>query len=165
MLTVWSYEKILARSLHKIVLFLDTLHRPVFYLKQATFRRPDSVSVFRWNLVRSTQSMELVLVFWPPDVVLSIGSNWAGSAWRQRQNPVSETLLVLSKSRTMDNVQKHNNVINIPSLQTLNLSLQRPGIIIIIIVLMLGTRSHAPRTTSPQTTALQVLPELMKFVN
>jgi hypothetical protein len=33
---------------------------------------------------------------------------------RRRQNAISETLCVLSENRTMDNVQKHNNSINIP---------------------------------------------------
>jgi hypothetical protein len=38
---------------------------------------------------------------------------------RRRQNPVSETLRVLSKNRMMDNVQEHNSCINMPSSQTL----------------------------------------------
>jgi hypothetical protein len=32
---------------------------------------------------------------------------------KRRQNPVSETLCVLNKNRTMDNVQKHSDCINI----------------------------------------------------
>jgi hypothetical protein len=34
------------------------------------------------------------------------------------QNPVSETVCALNKNRTSDNVQKHNNYINIPLSQT-----------------------------------------------
>jgi hypothetical protein len=40
--------------------FLDIIHRPVFYLKHTTFRRLYSVSVFRWNLLSWDQSIELV---------------------------------------------------------------------------------------------------------
>jgi hypothetical protein len=50
-----------------------------------------------------------------PTLALSIGSNWVGFTWRQRQNPVSETLCFekqttrfLDKYKKMDNVQKHN---------------------------------------------------------
>jgi hypothetical protein len=69
-----------------------------FYLKQnTTFRRLDSVSVFRWNLLSWVQSIELVPI----------------------SGPVPEPLcVVLNKNRTMHNVQKHNNFINIPSSQT-----------------------------------------------
>jgi hypothetical protein len=35
---------------------------------------------------------------------LSTGPNWVGSTWRRRQNPVSETLCVWNKNRTMDNI-------------------------------------------------------------
>jgi hypothetical protein len=45
------------------------------------------------------------------------GSNWASSIWRRRQNPVSETLDVSNKNRTMD-IKEHNNCINIPWSQT-----------------------------------------------
>jgi hypothetical protein len=54
--------------------FLGVIRVPVFYLKHKTFQRRDSVSAFRWNLLR--------------------------------QNPVAETICVLNKSRTIDNVQK-----------------------------------------------------------
>jgi hypothetical protein len=40
------------------------------------------------------------------------------SPYPQRQNPVSDTLYYLNKNRTMDNVQKHNICINVPSSQT-----------------------------------------------
>jgi hypothetical protein len=39
-------------------------------------------------------------------------------SWRRRQNSVSETLRVLNKNKTMDNVQKHSYCINTPSSQT-----------------------------------------------
>jgi hypothetical protein len=41
-------------------------------------------------------------------LALSIGGNWVGSTWRQRQNSVSETLRVLNYNRMTDNVQEHN---------------------------------------------------------
>jgi hypothetical protein len=41
-------------------------------------------------------------------LALSIEANWVGSTRRRRQNPVSETLCVLNRNRTMDNVLKHN---------------------------------------------------------
>jgi hypothetical protein len=51
----------------------------------------------------------------PQGLALSIGPNWVGFTWGQRQNPVSETLCFekligrsLDKDKTMDNVQKHN---------------------------------------------------------
>jgi hypothetical protein len=95
-----------------------------------TFRRLDSVSVFRWNLLSWAKSIELFPITGlqhqhkhstnrRQGIALSIGHNWVGSTWRRRHNPVSETLCVLNKSRTMDRVQKHNNCINIPSSQTL----------------------------------------------
>jgi hypothetical protein len=43
---------------------------------------------------------------------LSIWPNWVGSTRRQRQNPISETLYVLNKSRIMDNVQKQSKYIS-----------------------------------------------------
>jgi hypothetical protein len=52
------------------------------------------------------------------ELALSIGPSWVHFTWRRRQNPVSETLRVLDKNRTMDNVQKHNISINVPSSQT-----------------------------------------------
>jgi hypothetical protein len=42
------------------VMFMDIIHRPVFYLKHTAFRKLDSVSVFRWNLLNWTQSVEFV---------------------------------------------------------------------------------------------------------
>jgi hypothetical protein len=47
-----------------------------------------------------------------------IGPNWVASTRRRGQNSVSETLCVLNKTRTMDNVQKRNAFIYIPSPQT-----------------------------------------------
>jgi hypothetical protein len=41
-------------------MFLDIIHRPVFYLKHTSFRRLDSVSVFRWNLLSWAEPIELV---------------------------------------------------------------------------------------------------------
>jgi hypothetical protein len=41
---------------------------------------------------------------WGYGLALSIGPNW-----KRRENPVSKTLCVLNKNRTMDNVQEHNN--------------------------------------------------------
>jgi hypothetical protein len=43
-----------------IIEFLNIIHRPVFYLKHTTFRRLDSFSVFRWNLLGWAQSIKLV---------------------------------------------------------------------------------------------------------
>jgi hypothetical protein len=54
-------------------------------------------------------------------LALSIGSNWEDLTWRLRQNPVSETLCGLNKYMKMDNGQKHNNCINVPSSQSLDL--------------------------------------------
>jgi hypothetical protein len=42
-----------------VVVFLDIINHPIFILN-ATFRRLDSVSVFRWNLLSLAQSVELV---------------------------------------------------------------------------------------------------------
>jgi hypothetical protein len=36
----------------------------------------------------------------------------------RREDSVSDKLCVLNENRTMDNVQKHNNCINMPSSQT-----------------------------------------------
>jgi hypothetical protein len=47
-------------------------------------------------------------------LALLIGPNWVISPWRQRQKPVSEVLW-FNKDKTMDNVQKHSNCINIPT--------------------------------------------------
>jgi hypothetical protein len=49
-------------------------------------------------------------------LALSIGSNWMGSTWRRRQNPVSEALCL--KGRTVANIQNCDSYINIPSSQT-----------------------------------------------
>jgi hypothetical protein len=47
--------------INKIIVFE---HYPsyCFYLKHRTFRRLDSVSIFRWNLFNWAQSTELVLI-------------------------------------------------------------------------------------------------------
>jgi hypothetical protein len=50
-----SYTNIMFRTL-SIVLFL---------FKNTTFRRLDSVSVFRWNLLSWVQSVELILISGP----------------------------------------------------------------------------------------------------
>jgi hypothetical protein len=44
-------------------------------------------------------------------LALSIGPNWVGSTWRRRQDPASERLCFLNKTRTTENVQKYNNCI------------------------------------------------------
>jgi hypothetical protein len=41
-------------------MFLDIIHRPVFYLKHTMFRILDSVSVFRLNVFNWAQSIDLV---------------------------------------------------------------------------------------------------------
>jgi hypothetical protein len=46
--------------MNPIIVVLEIIHRPVFYLKHMTFQRLDSVSVFRWNLLSWAQSIELV---------------------------------------------------------------------------------------------------------
>jgi hypothetical protein len=43
----------------KIIVFQDIIHRPVFYLEYGTFRRLESVSVFRWKLLSWAQSIDL----------------------------------------------------------------------------------------------------------
>jgi hypothetical protein len=43
------------------------------------------------------------------ELALSIRPDWVGSTRRLRQNPVSKTLRILNKSRTMANIQKHSN--------------------------------------------------------
>jgi hypothetical protein len=63
----------------------------------------------------------LMFVLPPADGLGTSSINWAQlsrlSQWRQ--NPVSETLRVINKNRTMDNVQKHNNCFsNIPTLSS-----------------------------------------------
>jgi hypothetical protein len=58
----------------------------LFILQNIAFRRLDSVSVFRQNLLGWTQSIELV------PISGSIGSNRMGFAWRRRQNPIFKTL-------------------------------------------------------------------------
>jgi hypothetical protein len=48
---------------NKILLCLDIIHRLVFTKKSTTFRRLESVSVFRWHLLRWAQSIELVPIY------------------------------------------------------------------------------------------------------
>jgi hypothetical protein len=96
-----------------------------FYLNEATFWRLDSFPVLRWYLHSWAQSIELVSISghqhqhkvgyikqavagagvrrW--GLALSNGPNWVGSIWGRRISPVSETLCVSNKNRTMDNVQ------------------------------------------------------------
>jgi hypothetical protein len=38
-----------------IITIMDIIHRPVFLFKKTRFRRLDSASVFRWNLLRFAQ--------------------------------------------------------------------------------------------------------------
>jgi hypothetical protein len=40
------------------------MYRHIFYLKHATFRRLNSVSIFRWNLRSWTHIIELVPIFY-----------------------------------------------------------------------------------------------------
>jgi hypothetical protein len=63
-----------------------TLSIVLFLFKTQCFG-DDSIFAFRWNLLSWAQSIGLILT--------------------------SETLCVLNKKRTMDNVQKHNNCITI----------------------------------------------------
>jgi hypothetical protein len=98
-----------------VFVFLDTIHGPVS-LKQHTFRRPDSVSVFMWNLLTQMDPIDTA----SPPISQNMDQRFRLSPTsRRRQSPVSETLcVVLNKNRTMDNVQKHNNCVTIPSSQT-----------------------------------------------
>lgn len=45
---------------YTFIMFLDIIHRPVFYLKHGTFWRLDSLSIFRLNLLSWAQSTEIV---------------------------------------------------------------------------------------------------------
>jgi hypothetical protein len=65
---------------------LDVRHRPVF-IQNTMFRRLDSVSVFRYNLLSWAQSVELAPI-----------------SGDRIQSPKRH---VLNKNRTRDNVQKH----------------------------------------------------------
>jgi hypothetical protein len=51
-------ESLLRRYINTIIVFLDIINCPVSYLKHMTFRRLDSVSVFKWNLLSWAQSLQ-----------------------------------------------------------------------------------------------------------
>jgi hypothetical protein len=49
------------RTTHREIMFLDIIRQPVFtYFKHKTFRRLDSASVFKRNLLSLPQSIELI---------------------------------------------------------------------------------------------------------
>jgi hypothetical protein len=80
---------LLNNTVNTTCVFLNIIHRPVF--------------------IQNAQETGLAL---------SSGPNWVESTWRQWQYPVYEMLCVVNKNRMMDNVQKHNNCMDIPSSQT-----------------------------------------------
>jgi hypothetical protein len=51
--------------LFKSIAFLDIIHRTVFIQTNTTFWRLHPVSIFRWNLLSWSQSMETVPVSGP----------------------------------------------------------------------------------------------------
>jgi hypothetical protein len=57
-------------DVNNIIVFLDIIHRPDFYLKSTKFRSLNPVSFFRRNLLSWAQSVELVPVSEP--ILLSI---------------------------------------------------------------------------------------------
>jgi hypothetical protein len=94
-----------------------------FNLKHIAYRRLDSVSVFRWNLLCWAQWIELVPISGHQlkisyinqtlcagvvreGLALSIGPNRVSSTWKWKQNADSQILHILNKNRMTDNVRK-----------------------------------------------------------
>jgi hypothetical protein len=109
-----QYQMFLTKSSTTIIIFG---HYPssCFYLKDTTFRRLDTVSVFRWNLNSWAQSIELVpisghlpqhkIVYTSQarhklsataktniNILKTFTHSWGRSTWRRRQNLVFEAL-------------------------------------------------------------------------
>jgi hypothetical protein len=95
----------------------------LFIFQNITFRRLDSVSVFRWNPFIWTNSMEIE----------SSSIDWVQLSKFYLKTEAESSLrnvvwwkinrrVYLDKDRAMDNVQKHNICTNIPSSQILDLT-------------------------------------------
>jgi hypothetical protein len=62
---LWTFFYYFTWYVSTNIMFLDIIHRPVFYLKHITFGRLDSASVFRWNPLSWARSLELVPISEP----------------------------------------------------------------------------------------------------
>jgi hypothetical protein len=76
----------------------------VLFLFKTTFQRLNSVSVFKWNLLSWAELIELVVHYL--------------RTLAPKQHIQSPICCVLNKKRIVNNGQKHNNCVNIPSSQT-----------------------------------------------
>jgi hypothetical protein len=102
-------------SLSTIPVFVGIIHHPFLFKTQRFRNWILSLSSDETYSVESNQQSQTL--------VLSIGPNWVGFAWRWRQNPVSKMFCILNKkNRTMDNLQNHNKCINRPSSWTFRYS-------------------------------------------
>jgi hypothetical protein len=87
-------------------------HKTIFYFRYCVpGNYPLSCFYFETHNVSETGFCLRLLV-----EPTQLGPIERASPWAE--NPVSETLCVLNKNRTMDNVQKQNYCVNIPSSQT-----------------------------------------------
>jgi hypothetical protein len=105
-----SSPNIMKKTKLKIITFLDIIHRPVFIQKHNFWETGFCLPIFRWNLLSWAQSIGPVPI--GPSV---------GFLPEDRDKIQSPKSCVLSKNRTMDNVQKRNIFINLLSSQNSDL--------------------------------------------